>query len=71
MYKKKTNGKMDPIEKKIITYLKKHPEGTMMLDLADAIGVHRHTVTKYVYRLEGMSRIVIRKIGIAKLCYFK
>ena len=60
---------MDKIEEKILKYLKKHPEGTMILDLADAIGAHRHTITKYVYRLEGMGKIKIRKIGIAKLCY--
>ena len=56
-------------EAKILKYLKKHPEGTMILDLADAIGAHRHTITKYVYRLDGMGKIKIRKIGIAKLCY--
>ncbi len=60
---------MEEIEKKILKYLKKHPEGTMILDLADAIGAHRHTVTKYVYRLEGSGKIKIRKLGIAKLCY--
>jgi len=60
---------MEKIEQKIINYLKKHPEGTMLLDLADATGVHRHTATKYIYRLEGMGKIKVRKIGIAKLCY--
>ena len=60
---------MEKAEHKIIKYLKKHPEGVMILDLADAIGVHRHTVTKYVYRLEGAGKIKIRKVGIAKLCY--
>ena len=60
---------MDKIEKKILKYLEKHPEGIMLLDLADAIGVHRHTITKYVYRLEGYEKIKMRKIGIAKLCY--
>ncbi len=62
---------MMPIENKIVKYLKKHQEGTMILDLADGIGAHRHTVTKYVYRLEGMGLLKIRKIGIAKLCYLK
>lgn len=60
---------MDAIETKIIGYLKKHPEGIVILDLADALGVHRHTITKYVYRLEGAGKISIRKVGIAKLCY--
>jgi len=62
---------MDKIEEKILRYLKKHPEGTMILDLANAIGAHRHTITKYVYRLEGMGLLSVRKIGIAKLCYVK
>lgn len=59
----------EKIEEKIIKYLRNHPEGVMILDLADALGVHRHTVTKYVYRLDGMGLIRIRKVGIAKLCY--
>jgi len=62
-------NKMDPLETKILNYLKKHPEGTMILDLAEAVGAHRHTTTKYVYHLEGAGKIRIRKIGIAKLCY--
>lgn len=57
------------LEKRMLKYLRKHPEGTTMLDLAAALGVHRHTVTKYVYRLEGAGKIRIRKVGIAKLCY--
>ncbi len=59
------------LESKILGYLKKHPEGIMILDLADAVGAHRHTVTKYVYRLEGRGSLSVRKIGIAKLCYLK
>ena len=66
------NGeRMEEIENKILKYLGKHPEGTMILDLAYAIGTHRHTATKYVYRLEGAGKIKMRKIGIAKLCYLK
>ncbi|MCK4634913.1 MAG: hypothetical protein KAT37_03500 [Candidatus Aenigmarchaeota archaeon] len=59
------------VEIKILSYLGKHPEGTMILDLAAALGSHRHTITKYVYRLEGMGLLSVRKIGIAKLCYSK
>jgi len=62
---------MNKIEEKILKYLRKHPEGTMILDLAKELNVHRHTATKYVYRLEGAQKIEIRKIGIAKLCYAK
>jgi len=57
------------IETKIIKYLGKHPEGIMILDLADVMDVHRHTLTKYIYRLEGAGKIKIRKLGVAKLCY--
>ena len=62
---------MEKTEKDILRYLKNHPEGTMILDLAKKLGAHRHTVTKYVYRLEGQGKITVRKIGIAKLCYYK
>lgn len=57
------------IEDRVTNYLKKHPEGVTILDLSDAMGVHRQTLTKYVYRLEGSGKIRIRKVGIAKLCY--
>ena len=61
---------MNP-EARILDYLKKHPEGITILNLADALGVHRHTATKYVYSLEGKGLLRIRKIGFAKLCYLK
>jgi len=59
------------LEKRVINYLKKHPEGIMIIDLAAALGSHRHTLTKYIYRLEGMGLLRVRKVGIAKLCYLK
>ena len=64
-------GLQKGLEKKVVNYLKKHPEGTMILDLAVAVGTHRHTLTKYVYRLEGKGLLQVRKVGVAKLCYFK
>ena len=69
MYNLNRTKSINKVEEKVLSYLKEHPEGIMILDLAGAIGVHRHTVTKYVYRLEGAGKIKIRKIGIAKLCY--
>ena len=57
------------MENKIIQHLKKNPQGLMISEIADALNVHRSTVTKYIYRLEGMGIIKIREIGIAKLCY--
>jgi len=61
--------KESSLEKKTMKYLKRHPEGVMLLELASATGVHRHTLTKYIYRLEGMGKVKVRKVGIAKLCY--
>ena len=57
------------MEDRIIEFLKENPQGLMISEIADAIGVHRHTVTKYIYKLEGAGLIKIRKVGIAKLCY--
>lgn len=68
MYKKET-GQEQKTEKKILAYLRKHQEGTMILEIAKALEVHRHTIIKYIYRLEGSGKIRIRKVGIAKLCY--
>ena len=56
------------IETKILGLLKKEREGITISEIADKLGTHRHTITKYIYRLEGMAKIKIRKIGIAKLC---
>ncbi|MCD6274921.1 MAG: HTH domain-containing protein, partial [Candidatus Aenigmarchaeota archaeon] len=57
------------IEKKIIRILKKDREGITILDMANKLKVHRHTLTKYIYRLQGEGKIKIREIGRAKLCY--
>lgn len=57
------------IEERIIGLLKKDTEGITISDIAEKLELHRHTITKYIYRLEGRETIKIRKIGIAKLCY--
>ena len=57
------------IEEKILGLLKKDTEGITISEIADKLNLHRHTITKYIYRLEGRGTIKIRKIGIAKLCY--
>ena len=57
------------IEKKIIRILKKDREGITISDMANKLKVHRHTLTKYIYRLQGEGKIKIREIGRAKLCY--
>ncbi len=53
----------------ILGLLKKDTEGITISEIAERLELHRHTITKYIYRLEGREAIKIRKIGIAKLCY--
>jgi hypothetical protein len=60
----------DP-RKSIIDALRKHPEGLTLKDIADIVGHHRHTITKYVYELIGAQVIHQRDIGAAKLCYLR
>ncbi len=49
------------IEKKLPGILKKDREGITISTLAEKLKVHRHTMTKYIYRLEGKRKIKIRK----------
>ena len=55
-------------EKKIVQYLKKHREGDTFSGIAKAIGMHRHTATKYIYKLIGEGKIRVRNISTAKVC---
>ena len=58
-------------ERKILKYLEKNREGDTFTGIARAIGVHRHTATKYIYKLIGEGKIRIRNISTAKVCYLK
>ncbi len=55
----------------IIEALRNHPEGLTLRDIAQIVGKHRHTITKYVYELIGAQVIFQRDVGAAKLCYLK
>jgi len=57
------------IEAKVLEVLKENREGVTLQEIADKLGVHRHTLTKYIYKLDGEGKIRVRKIGVAKLCY--
>jgi len=59
------------IREKVIKILEKHPEGFTTVDIAEEIGMTRHSVTKYIYQLLGEDNIFQREIGTAKLCYLK
>jgi predicted transcriptional regulator len=59
------------VKERILEVLKKHNEGLPIVKIAEIIGLHRHTVTKYVYELVGADVIQIREIGSAKVCFLK
>jgi DNA-binding IclR family transcriptional regulator len=59
------------IKYKIVRSLEKHPEGLTFTQIAVEVGMHRHTITKYVYELKGEGKISIRDLRTLKLCYLK
>jgi DNA-binding IclR family transcriptional regulator len=61
--------KENNIAERIVELLSKHPEGLTTVDIARELGMHRHTVTKYIYQLVGSKKIHQRQVGPAKLCY--
>lgn len=57
------------VKSKIKKVLLDHPEGLHILGIAKLVGVHRHTVTKYIHELIGAGVIYQREIGTVKICY--
>lgn len=57
------------VGEKIIKTLRGHPEGLTILEVAKLVGMHRHTVTKYIYHLIGTETVYQRDVAAAKLCY--
>ena len=57
------------IENKIIAILSKYPEGITIADISRKIGVHRNTVSKYIFGLVKEHRVTQRRIGVVSLCY--
>jgi transposase len=57
------------IEERIIELLREHPEGLPILEIAKLIGMHRHTIAKYIYYLARTGTIYQREVAAAKLCY--
>ena len=58
-------------KKRIVEVLSKHPEGLTFTQIAVEVGMHRHTVTKYIYELKGEGIIFVRDLRTLKLCYLK
>jgi ribosomal protein S24E len=59
------------VKEKIKKVLSKHPEGLPIIEIAKLVGMHRHTITKYIYQLVGSGEIYQREVGTARLCYLK
>ena len=59
------------IEKRILRALNKNREGLTISELSKKLKLHRHTIPKYLYKLEAQKKIKIRKVGVAKLCYLE
>ena len=56
---------------KILDVLKNHPEGLTVNDISKLVKINRSTASKYIFGLIIEGLIYQRKIGPAKLCYFK
>jgi DNA-binding transcriptional ArsR family regulator len=52
-----------------LSILRRHPEGLTIRSLSEITGVHRQTVTKYVFELKGAGIIHRRRVGSATLLY--
>lgn len=52
-----------------MSVLRQNPEGLTMLRIARMVGVHRNTIPRYLYELRGEDKVLMRKIGPAKLFY--
>ncbi len=61
-------GREKVTREKIVEALSRNTEGLTILDLAETVGAHRHTVTKYVSQLIEEEVVRMREIGPAKLC---
>lgn len=57
------------VREKIIKLLSNHPEGLTFAQISRQIGMHRNTITKYIYELSGAGIVKIRDLKTLKLCY--
>ncbi len=58
-------------EKKVLGVLKRHKYGLTINKVSELTGLHRITASKYLAVLEAKGRVVLRKVGKAKLYYLK
>ncbi len=55
----------------VIKELKKRKEGFTVSELASKLKVSRHTIANVFAFLEGAEKVSIRKVGMAKIHYWK
>lgn len=56
-------------EEKIKKVLSNHTDGITIVNISREIGVHRNTVSKYIFGLVKEKAVIQRRIGVASLCY--
>jgi len=56
-------------EKTILRALSEHPEGLTIADISRVTGIHRNTVSKYIFSFVREGIIIQRKVGVASLCF--
>jgi len=66
---KKKNRRGIDWEKEILEYLKEHPNGLTITDIAKGIDTTRITVSKYISGLVLKNEVFVKKIGVYKLYY--
>lgn len=59
------------IKDRVTSLLSSHREGLTFSQIAVEIGIHRNTISKYIYELKGEGKVFIRDFKTIKLCYLK
>jgi len=59
------------IKEKILGLLKEHPEGLTIKTISSLLSLHRQTITKYIFWLDGANIVYRRRVGSATLHYLK
>ncbi|MEM5773313.1 MAG: helix-turn-helix domain-containing protein [Candidatus Aenigmatarchaeota archaeon] len=60
--------KVKDVKKCIIEALSKNPEGLTIEQISNHCGLHRHTVSKYVFALKESGIIRQEEFGRSKIC---
>ena len=62
---------MNWLRKKVISELKKNPNGYTISELSKKLKITRHTIANVFAFLEGARKIKIRQAGMAKIYFWK